>query len=557
MSVGLKVPRTVLRQDLLAGFILAMVNIPGALANGVLAGVNPVYGVYSMIAGTSVAAVFTSSVLMNVDSTSATSLATLDSLTGINSSEQLGYLIVLGLLVGAFMLAFGLLKLGFLVRFISNSVMTGFLSGLGVLTILGQLGDLTGYYSDSPNKVAQTIDLLRNLDLIDIPTLIAGLITIGVVVGLGRTRLAQVSFLVGLLATTVLVAAVPALQNVAIVGDTTQIPSGLPQLHLPEFSLIPAMLLPALTIAVIALVQASGVSQSVPNPDGAYPDPSGDFRGQGIANIAVGLVGGIPVGGSLSGTTLVRSVGGKSRWTNIFVGIFAAGVMMWFSPFLERLPMPALAGLLVVVGYSMINVARIRTVRQTGLMPLVAMAITFVVTLFVPIQIAVLTGVVLTFIVYVATSAEAVRIERIVALPGGGFGEAVVPASIQPEEIVILQPVGSLFFAGAAEFEEHLPKVGEGRGAVVIIRLRDYDEIGSTFIRLVGRYASQLGASGNRLMLAGVSERVYQQLVDTGLLASLGETAVVMAEARFMGSLEKAVARAREWIASGGDISAC
>lgn len=555
MSVGLKVPRTILRQDALAGLILAMVNIPGALANGVLAGVNPVFGVYSMIAGTSVAALFTSSVLMNVDSTSATSLATFDSLTGIDSSQQLGYLVVLSLLVGAFMLAFGLLKLGFLVRFISNSVMTGFLSGLGVLTILGQLGDLTGYYSDAPNKVAQTIDLLRNLGQVSLPTLAAGLITIGVVVGLGRTRLAQVSFLVGLLATTILVAVVPALQNVPIVGDTTQIPSGLPQLHLPEVSLIPAMLLPALTIAVIALVQASGVSQSVPNPDGQYPDASGDFRGQGIANVAVGLVGGIPVGGSLSGTTLVRSVGGKSRWTNIFVGIFAAVVMMLFAPFLEQLPMPALAGLLVVVGYSMINFARIRTVRQTGLMPLVAMAITFVVTLFVPIQLAVLTGVVLTFIVYVATSAEAVRIERMVALPGGGFGEAPVPSALPSGEIVILLPVGSLFFAGAAELEEHLPKIGTARGTVVILRLRDYDEIGSTFIRLVGRYARQLFASGNRLMLAGVSESVYQQLVDTGLLASLGETAVVKAEARFMGSLEKAVARAREWSESGGDIS--
>jgi SulP family sulfate permease len=555
MSVGLKVPRSTLRQDALAGIILAMVNIPGALANGVLAGVNPVYGVYSMIAGTSVAALFTSSVLMNVDSTSATSLATFDSLTGINSSEQLGYLVVLGLLVGAFMLAFGLLKLGFLVRFISNSVMTGFLSGLGILTILGQLGDLTGYYSDAPNKVAQTIDLLRNLNLVDVPTLAAGLITIGVVVGLGRTRLAQVSFLVGLLATTILVAAVPALQNVTIVGDTTQIPSGLPVLHLPQLALIPAMLLPALTIAVIALVQASGVSQSVPNPDGEYPDASGDFRGQGIANVAVGLVGGIPVGGSLSGTTLVRSVGGKSRWTNIFVGMFAAVVMMLFSPFLEALPMPALAGLLVVVGYSMINLARIRTVRQTGLMPLVAMVVTFAVTLFVPIQIAVLTGVILSFLVYVATSAEAVRIERIVVLPGGGFGEAPVPAALPSGEIVILLPVGSLFFAGAAELEEHFPKIGNARGTVVILRLRDYDEVGSTFIRLVGRYSRQLIASGNRLMLAGVSERVYQQLEDTGLLASLGETAVVKAEARFMGSLEKAVARAREWIDSGGDIS--
>jgi SulP family sulfate permease len=144
---GLRVPREVLTKDLVAGLVMSIVNVPGALANGLLAGINPVFGVYSMIAGTTVAALFTSSVIMNVDSTSATSIATGDFLAGITSEEQQGYLVVLGILVGLWMLTFGLLKLGFLVRFISNSVMTGFLSGLGVLTILGQVGDITGYYS--------------------------------------------------------------------------------------------------------------------------------------------------------------------------------------------------------------------------------------------------------------------------------------------------------------------------------------------------------------------------------------------------------------------------
>ena len=157
---GLKIPRKTLISDLVSGLIMALVSIPGGLANGLLAGVNPIFGLYSMIAGTTVAAMFTSSVIMNVDSTGATALATLDALSGIPKDEQLAYLAVLGLLVGLFMLVFGLLKLGFLVRFISNSVMTGFLSGLGVLTILSQVGDLTGYISEVSNKVLRTVDTL-------------------------------------------------------------------------------------------------------------------------------------------------------------------------------------------------------------------------------------------------------------------------------------------------------------------------------------------------------------------------------------------------------------
>jgi SulP family sulfate permease len=110
-------------------------------------------------------------VIMNVDSTSATALATGEAVGGIATNEQLGYLVVLGIMVGAFMLGLGLLKLGFLVRFISNAVMTGFLSGLGVLTILGQVGDLTGFYSEAGNKVFRTIDTFIHFREIDPVTL--------------------------------------------------------------------------------------------------------------------------------------------------------------------------------------------------------------------------------------------------------------------------------------------------------------------------------------------------------------------------------------------------
>ena len=202
----LKVTRSALTKALIAGMIMAVVSVPGAIANGLLAGVNPIYGVYSMIAGTTVAAFFTSSVVMNVDSTSATALATFEALDGLAPEEKLASLVVLSLLVGAFMLAFGLLQLGFLVRFISNAVMTGFLSGLGVLTILGQLADITGYVSDQGNKVTRAADTLVNWQEVDWRTLVVGVLTIVVIVALTRTKLEKFGFLIGVVFTTVLVA---------------------------------------------------------------------------------------------------------------------------------------------------------------------------------------------------------------------------------------------------------------------------------------------------------------------------------------------------------------
>ena len=531
---------------MVAGLIMSLVSIPGGLANGLLAGVNPLFGLFSMIAGTSVAALFTSSVIMNVDSTSATALATFEALGGVPADQHLQYLVVLVVLVGVFMLVFGILKLGFLVRFISNAVMTGFLSGLGVLTILGQVGDLTGYNSDAGNKVTKTIDTILHPSEIDNPTLLLGLLTIAIILLINRTRFEKYSFLAAVLLTTLLTAFLDP-ESIALVGDIARIPRSLPSLHLPDLSIVLSLTVPALAIAIIALVQASGVSGSVPNPDGNYPDPSGDFRGQGAGNLAAGLVGGIPVGGSMSGTYLVQSVGGKSRWANIFTGLFTALSILLIGPFIEKIPLPTLAGLLIVVGFSIINVPRIQTVWHTGYIPTTVMVLTFIATLLLPIQVAVALGVVMHLLVQIFRSAEAVRLERVIPLEDGGFAETDLPQVLPSAEIVILQPVGSLFFAGVSELEEKLPEVGDASGSVVILRLRDRDAVGSTFIRAIERYTRQLQANTNAMILEGVSQQVLDQLERTELLDLIGESNVYLAKPRFGAALRQALADAERW----------
>jgi len=547
IRTSFKVPLKSVLKDLISGMVMALVSIPGGLANGLLAGVNPLFGLYSMIAGTTVAAMFTSSVIMNVDSTGATALATLEALSGIPSDQHLDYLAVLGLMVGLFMLVFGLLKLGFLVRFVSNAVMTGFLSGLGVLTILAQVGDMTGYPSEVSNKVLRTIDTLIHWRELDLPSLTIGSLAILITLAVNRTRLKNFSFLVAVLLTTVVVALLDP-ETVAQVGDTVGIPRSLPSLHLPDPSIVLSLIPSALVIAIIALVQAAGVSGSVPNPDGAYPDPSADFRGQGIGNLAVGLVGGIPVGGSLSGTFLIQSVGGKSRWANIFTGLFTALAVLLIAPLIELIPTPTLAGLLMLVGFSMIKTPRIQTVWHTGVAPLAVMLITFIATLAAPIQVAVAFGVVLHIAIHIFRSAEAVRLERIIQQADDSFVEAELPQALPSDEIVILQPVGSLFFAGVAELEERLPDVGGASGSVVIFRLRDRHEVGSTFIRAIKRYTRDLHAQGNILMIEGINQKVFEQFERTDLLGLIGKESIFMGQPKFGAALREAILAAKDWM---------
>jgi SulP family sulfate permease len=431
--------------------------------------------------------------------------------------------------------------------FISNSVMTGFLSGVAVQVALGQIGDLTGFASEASIKLFQAIDTLLHFRQIHGSTLAIGLLTIGLVIGLEYTRFRQYAYAVALIAVTLLVS-MAGLDSVALVGDSTPISTVVPQIHLPDLSLMLRLVVPALAIAIVGLVQAAGVSNSIPNPDGEFPDPSGDFRGQGIANIATGFFGGLPVGGSLSGTALIRLMGGRTRWANIFTGVFGLVLLLLFGQLIEALPMPALAGLLVIAGAEIIDGPRILTAWRTGSVSTAMMLITFTGVLFMPIQYAVMTGVFLHILQHVFRSAEKVRIERIVPLGNGRYAEAEPPEQISNGQIVILQPVGSLFFAGAARFEDLLPVTVPVERAVVILRLRDRDEVGSTFIEILERYSHKLQANGCRLILVGVSQRVYEQLQETGLSDLIGHENIFKARSEFNAALEEATVMAQDWL---------
>ncbi len=146
---------------------------------------------------------------------------------------------------------------------------------------------------------------------------------------------------------------------------------------------------------------------------------SRDFLGQGVANMATSLVGGVPAGGSISGTALIMSAGARSRWTNIFAGLFVALIVLLVAPLVELVPMPALAALLIVAGLQGLRVPQAVTVWNTSKVTGVVMVMTFAATLLVPLQYAVLLGVALSILLFVFRQSNKVVITEIVLVPGG------------------------------------------------------------------------------------------------------------------------------------------
>jgi SulP family sulfate permease len=308
------------------------------------------------------------------------------------------------------------------------------------------------------------------------------------------------------------------------------------------------MLLPAFSVAVIGLIQGAGVSQGIPNPDGKYPNVSRDFLGQGAANIAISFVGGVPAGGSISGTAVLMGAGAKSRWANIMAGLFVTVIVLVAGPLVELVPMPALAALLIVAGFQGLRLAQARLIWYTGRVPATIMVITFLATLFMPLQYAVLLGIILSVVLHVFRQANKVVVTELVLQPHGYPIEQSGPAVLTSNKLTVLMVYGSLFFAGAKSLEELLPEVGDARHAAVAILLRGKSEIGSTFLVVLQRYAKALQAQDCRLMLVGVEQSAYDQLVKTGTLQLIGQENVFLAQPQIGAALNAAITAAEGWL---------
>jgi SulP family sulfate permease len=522
--------------------------------------VNPLLGIYTLMVSVPVGAIFSSSVFMNVSTTGALSVAAGAVLIDFPPGQRAEGLVVLVLMVGVFQLLAGLFRLGFVIRFVSNAVMTGFLNGVAVLIILGQLSDLTGYQSSFTNRVAQSLDLLLHLGQINPQASTIGLLTlglIGVLLWLKATR--RFAFIIAIAASTIalVVLNLPSLSAyssfasfaiVPTVGTLSAIPRELPDLALPQLSLVLSLWLPALSIAIIGLVQGAGVSQGTPNPDGRYPNVSRDFLGQGAANMATSLVGGLPAGGSVSGTVLLMGAGARSRWANIFVGLFVALILLLAGPLVERVPMPALAALLIVAGIQGFRMEQAVMVWQAGRISKVSMVVTFIAILVVPLQFAVLFGVALSILLNTIRQSNKVSVTQWVLQPQGFPLEQAPPRHLPSHQLTLLHVYGSLAFAAAKSMEEMLPAVGNATRAVVAINMRGKSDIGSTFVTVLQRYAQTLNERNSKLMLVGLDPAVRAQLAKTGVLKLIGAENVFLATPQIGEALNQAVAAANAWL---------
>jgi sulfate permease, SulP family len=372
------------------------------------------------------------------------------------------------------------------------------------------------------------------------------------IVVLQRTRLGALGLVVAIAVGSIVAAVFGAFDHaVTIVSDVADVPRGLPGPRLPVFREMPSLLVPAASLAFVGLVQGAGVSAGFPNPDRTLPDPSQDFIGQGAGNVVSGVFQGMPVGGSMSASSLVANAGARTRTALLFSGATMALVIVVFADVVGRVAMPALAGLLIVIGWSTVKPAKVAAVARTGPVPLTVMTITLILTMIMPLQYAVLVGVGLSVLLFVIGQSSRLSTRRIVFRDDGRAMETDPPDELAPGDVVVLQPYGAVFFATASVLREQMPAVtSRSRHAVVVLRLRGTDEAGVTVLDVLSAYAAALATVDSKLMIVTDNQRFIAQLESSGL----GATADVYAGSELVGdTVRRAYDDAVAWVAAAGE----
>jgi SulP family sulfate permease len=546
---SLRPRRRDLRSDAVAGVSNAIASVPDGMAMALLVGVNPAYGLYASFAGKIGGGLFSSTALMVVTTTTAASLAAGSVLADLPESGRDGAIVALTLFTGIVLVVVGLLRLGRYIRFVSRSVMVGFLTGIAVNIIFGQLPGLLGVQPDPGVAVQKAAYVATHLSEITIASALVGVGALAGMLLLGRTRLRLIATLIAVVVTTAIVA-LAGIDTVRTVITIGSIPLGFPGLALPAWrDLFDVDLIAgAAAIAAIILVQGAGVAETAPNPDGSPSSTNRDFIGQGAGSLLSGVFHGIPVGGSVSTTAINLAAGARSRWSAILGGVWMLVILVALARVVEMVPLPTLSAVLIYAAVMTLKPDVVKVVWKTSNTGKIAMTVTFLSTLMLPIAAAVAVGVICSLVLQLNKEQMDFHLVRLVPV-AGQFVERRVPPLLPDAEPVILDVYGSLLYAGAKTLGARLPDPHTARRPVVILRLRGRGSLGSTFFGVVADYADQLHAAGGRLYLSGVDAAMVHRF-EHSQLAEVRERITVFPATEVIGRSTLAAAQdAARWLA--------
>ncbi|MFI5316901.1 MAG: SulP family inorganic anion transporter [Myxococcota bacterium] len=550
------------RSDLIAGVTVAAVAVPQAMAYAMVAGLPPVYGLYTAIVMTAVGALFNASRQLVNGPTNAISIAVLSVLAGIAEPDaRVQAAIALAFLVGAIQLGITLLRLGDLERYISHSVIVGFTAGASALLALDQLKNLVGLKSIGDAHAHFLVRFFRSVTEsggIQIETAAVGLGSIAAVIALrALKRRFGLRLAPELLVVVIAMAVVTAwlgldARGVAVVGE---IPARLPSFGAPALELGQARELAsgALAIAVLGLLEAISMSKALAASTHQKLDMNQQCLSEALANLTGSFFQCMPGSGSLTRSAINQQAGAVTQWSGVISALGVGLTMIAFAPYARFVPRAALAGILMVTAWNMVDWRSLFYHLRTTRFDAAIVSATALSAVGISIEFCVLIGVLMSFLLTVPRAGQMLVSEF--TLIGGGLRERL-PEDPPCPRILVFGLEGEMFFGATAALQAHFAAIEERIGPetrVLVLRLkraRNPDAVGLT---LLEDFLKRVKARGVHALLCGVRTEFAEKLERTGISAQLGEKLFLEQPVRLTSTM-LAVRHAYELI--GGDLCA-
>ena len=459
------VNRASLKADFIAGLTGAVVVLPQGVAFAMIAGLPPVYGLYTAMVPPIIAALFGSSRHLISGPTTAISIvvfATVAKFAEPGSAKFIQMALTLAFLAGVYQLVLGLARMGTLVNFISHSVVIGFTAGAAVLIASSQLNHYFGMHIPSGESFLHTWrDIFQQID--DANLYVTGIATITLVSLIVLMRFKPrwpVMLMAMVIGSVVAMLIGVASHGVRVVG---QLPQHLPPLSMPDLHLASLKQLgsAALAIAMLGLVEAVSIARSVAAKSGQRIDGSQEFVGQGLSNVVGSFFSSYASSGSFTRSGLNYAAGAVTPLSGVFAALMLALIVLLVAPLAAHLPIAAMAAVLLVVAWRLIDFHQIKNILTTSKRETTVLLTTFIATLFVELEFAIYVGVMLSLIIYLMRTSQPAVVTR-VPDPASPNRHFVTDANL-PEcpQFKIARIDGSLYFGAVDHVQEQLHRINE------------------------------------------------------------------------------------------------
>jgi SulP family sulfate permease len=520
------------RADLLAGFSVAAVAVPQAMAYAMIAGLPAEYGLYTAIVMTAVGAVLDSSRQLINGPTNAISIALLSATGALTSQdEKIQAAVLLSLLVGSIQLAISLLRLGDLTRYISHSVIVGFTAGASVLLVLDQTKNLLGLKAlgDAHDHFLYRFWLsMTEGGAVHGPTLAIGLASIAVVLALrlvkrwmGWRLLPE--FLIAVVAMAALTAWLGLdKQGVKVVGD---IPAKLPSFRMPTLDAVQIRELStsALAIALLGLLEAISMAKAIAAVTRQKLDMNQQCLSEGLANLSGSFFQCMPGSGSLTRSAINQQAGAQTQWSGVVSAVAVALIMIVFAPYARFIPRSALAGLLMLTAARMVSVRELRYHMRTSRFDAAIVAVTAIAAFAISIEFCVLIGVFMSFMLAVPRTGQMHLTEFLVTREG------TVHERLPQDEVcgclLIFGLEGEMYFGSGVSLEAHLDEMAarvEPWTRAVVLRMKRARNPDAVGIAHVERFVDEMRGRNVQVIMCGVRDGMLTCMEKCGLAEKVG-----------------------------------